>query len=129
MALPTALNDREYRKFEEVGGEPAVRVTGQNFSGTFSPTGLNIAGRMTLVTLNDSTWTALPATPLANRNAISIQNQDTVEIKYNYDNTEPGYVGAKIAPDGERFLEIKDTIIVYAKTQTGTATILVEELS
>jgi len=98
-------------------------------SGTFSPSGLNIAGKMTLVALNDTSWTALPATPLANRNAISVQNQSAIEIKYNYDNTTVGYVGTKIAPDGERFLEIKDTILIYAKAASGTPTILVEELS
>jgi hypothetical protein len=105
-----------------LGGTMAV-------SGTFSPTGLNIAGRMLLVTLDSTNWTPLPATPLADRNAISIQNQSLIEIKYNYDNTQVGYVGAKIAPDGERFLEIKDTIIVYAKAASGTPTILIEELS
>lgn len=98
-------------------------------SGTFTPTGLTVGGLMTIVTLDSTSWTALPATPLANRNAISIQNQSSIEIKYNYDNTTVGYVGAKIAADGERFLEITDSIIVYAKAASGTPSILVEELS
>jgi hypothetical protein len=98
-------------------------------SGTFSPSGLKNGGRMTLVTLNTATWTALPALPLSDRNGLSVQNQSGVDIKLNYDNTEPGYVGSRLAPDGERFYDIKDTIIVYGKASAGTPTILIEEIS
>ena len=129
MALPTVLNDREFRKFEEVGGEPAVRVTGQNFSGSFSGSGLKNAGRVTEVTLNDLTWTALPATPLTDRNALAIQNFSGQLVKVNYDNSVSGFVGAHI-PDGqERFYDITEDIIQYAKCASGSATVVVEELS
>lgn len=91
--------------------------------------GLNIAGKMTEVTLNTATWTALPSTPLINRNAIRIQNQSGVEIKTNYDPLTVGYVGIKIAADGSDAYDITDNIIIYAKASAGTPKILVEELS
>jgi len=98
-------------------------------SGTFTPSGLNIAGRITQVTLNAVTWTALPATPLADRNALSIQNQSVIELKLHYDPTTVGYVGVTVPVNGERFYEITDNIIMYAKSASGTPTILIEELS
>ncbi len=103
---------------------PEVPVTG-----TFTPSGLNVAGLLTEVAIDAVAWTALPATPLANRNAISIQNQSGVEIKMQYAPATVGYVGVKIAVDGERFYDITDNIIVYAKAASGTPTILVEEIS
>lgn len=98
-------------------------------TGEFTPTGLRNGGRLTEVTLNALTWTALPPTALTDRNGISIQNQSNIEIKLHYDNTTVGYVGVKVAADSERFYEIKDTIVIYGKASSGTPTILIEELS
>ena len=100
-----------------------------NVTGTFTMQGLNIAGRMLEVTLNAVTWTALPAVPLTQRNAIRIQNQSGIEIKTNYDNTQVGYVGGIIAPGGSDAYDIKENILIYAKSASGTPTVLVEELS
>lgn len=98
-------------------------------SGTFTPSGLNIAGKITQVTLNSVNWTALPATPLVSRNALSIQNQSVIELKLHYDSATVGYVGVTVPVNGERFYEITDNIIMYAKSASGTPTILIEELS
>lgn len=105
------------------------RFPNVNVTGNITLQGLNIRGLMTEVTINDSTWTALPALPLVNRNAIRIQNQSGVEIKTNYDNTVVGYVGIKIAADGSDAYDIRDNIIIYAKSSGGNAIVLVEELS
>lgn len=105
------------------------RYPNTNVTGTFTVQGLNIAGKDTAVTLNAATWTALPATPLTNRNAIRIQNQSGIEIKTNFDNTTVGYVGIIIAPNGSDAYDIKDNIIIYAKSASGTPTIMVEEVS
>jgi hypothetical protein len=130
MSLPQSLNDREYQKFVDFAvGETAVRVTGSNFSGTFSQSGLSIAGKITVVTLNDTTWVALPPTPLTDRNGLSIQNQSGKEIKLQYDNTTVGYVGPIVNPSSERFYDIKDTILIYGKCSSGTCDIIIEELS
>mgnify|MGYP006374604905 CR=1 FL=1 len=94
-----------------------------------SPQGLNVGGKVTVVSINSTTWTALPASPLANRNALTIQNASVSEIKLNYDNTTVGYVGIKVIVGSERYYDIKDTIIIYAKSQAGTVDIVVEELA
>ena len=98
-------------------------------TGTFTPTGLTTGGLGTLVTLNSSTWTALPATALTDRNAISIQNQSGIEIKINYGSGIVGYVGAIIQAGGERAYDVTDSIILYGKSASGTPTIYIEELA
>lgn len=129
MSLPQSLQDREYEKFEDVSGQPAVRVTGTNFSGSFSISGLKIGGRVTEVTLNPTTWTPLPATPLANRNAINIQNVAGEEIKLNYTSGQAGYVGIVVGSGSERSYDIQDDIVLFAKSISSVVTINVEEIA
>ena len=100
-----------------------------NIRGTFTPTGLQNGGLVTSVVLNTTTWTPLPLTPLANRNAINIQNYSGDDIVIQYDNTVLGLVGVEVKDQSERNYDIKDTIILYAKAKTGGATIVVEEIS
>lgn len=95
----------------------------------FSPSGLRRAGRVSEVVLNAVTWTALPAVAFTDRNGLSIQNQSAIEIKLAYDPMTAGYIGPKVAPDSERFYDIKDTIVIYGKSASGTPTILLEEIS
>ncbi len=125
MSLDPNINTLEKAKFlEKPDGSVAVRT-----DGTSQVTGLRTAGKVTEVVINDTTWTALPATPLANRNAVSIQNFSGQLIKLNYDNTVSGFVGAYIPDQVDRFYDIQPTITQYAKCASGTATIVVEELS
>lgn len=100
-----------------------------NTRGAVSTTGLSTSQVVTEVTLNSSTWTALPATALANRNAIAIQNPSGQEIKINSDSGESGYVGMVIAAGGERQYDITDDIVLYGKSKAGSPTVNVEELS
>lgn len=93
------------------------------------PNGLRVAGRVSIVNLNANTWTALPVVALPQRNAISIQNLSGQPIKINYSPSISGFVGITIADSSERNYNITDTIILYAKCQSGTAQIVVEELS
>lgn len=94
-----------------------------------SPSGLSIAGEITIVTLSSGSWTALPVTPLTNRNAIGVQNQSGTEIKLNFDSGEAGYIGWTIKNNGEIFLDITDSVIIYAKAAAGTPSITVMEIS
>lgn len=98
-------------------------------SGTFAPSGLRVGGLVTEVTLNSTTWTALPATALTNRNAISLQNNSGVEVKLNYSNAVVGYVGMVLSNGSERFYDITDDIVIYGKSSSGTPTINVEEIA
>ncbi len=107
-------------------GERVVRTTAK---GEFTPSGLKTAGLITIVEVNNSTWTALPASALTARNAIAIQNRSGESIKINYDNSVVGYVGIEISDGGERFYDITDAIIIYAKSSASTINIVVEELS
>ena len=93
------------------------------------PSGLQNGGRISYVTLNAATWTALPPVALANRNALSIQNTSGTQIVIEYDNAIVGYNGVVISPGAERFYSITDQILIYAKAQAGTPTITIEELS
>lgn len=130
MSLPSQLTDREFQKFVDVSpGETAVRVSGENFSGSFTVSGLKISGKVTEVVINSTTWTALPATPLAARNALAIQNFSGQLIKLNYSNSVVGLVGTIVPDERERFYDISDSIVIYAKCTSGTCTIVVEELA
>lgn len=99
-------------------------------TGTFTPSGLSIAGKLTFVELSDSAWTALPLTPLSNRNGMSIQNQSPSEMQVNFTGTG-GYTenGIKIIAGGERYYDITDSIVIYGRLASGTAKVAVEELS
>lgn len=132
MALPTALQDREFQKFEDAGpGMTRVRTTAV---GTFTPSGLNEGGKISVVTVNDSSWTPLPATALSNRNAISMQNLSGFEMKINYQEAYDlslGYVGMVVPNGNERYYDIKDTIIIYGRLApgSGSGSINIEEIA
>lgn len=112
-------------------GASDVYVAGGSVTGSFTFQGLSIEGRVTLVSLNDSTWTALPATALADRNSISFQNQSDNgnTILINYDNTAPSGSGIRIEDGGWRALAIRPGIVVYGRMKSGTGTCAVEELA
>lgn len=100
-------------------------------SGEFATSGLKTSGIHTKVLVNSTSWTALPSNPLLDRNAIAIQNNDeSINVKVNYDNTVSGFEGMTIRKNGgERQYDIKDTIIIYAKAESGSVHLDVEELS
>ncbi len=98
--------------------------------GTVSQSGLSVGGLHTVVALNAVTWTALPATPLSDRNAISIQNESSILVKVNFNGAAVGFVGMSIFQGGgERQYDIKDDILIYGKCQSGTIDVTVEEIA
>ena len=133
MTLPSALMDREYQKFEEVEGLPAVRVSGTNFSGNFSPTGLKNGGSIRSVELTNTEWRKIIETPdvLAGANAINIQNESTERIKIRYDDPGSGFVGMTIfANGGERQYAIQAGFItLWGKSESTTVTVTVEQIA
>jgi len=134
MALDQNINTLEKEKFLETSNsETAVRVAiaaGEgSVTGEFTPSGLKIAGRILVVQINETTWTALPSTALENRNAISIINRSGVQIKINYSASIVGYIGVPIDNGSERFYDISDSIVVYGKSQSGTVDLIIEELA
>ena len=110
-----------------------ANISGE-ITGSFRPAGLTIKGVIKETAISDSAWSPLPTTAEVDRNALSIQNQSALgsglQIKLRYDDPGAGYVGVEIDPKGERFYQITDTIIIYAKAVSGSGsiTILTEEL-
>lgn len=101
---------------------------GVDVTGEIRPSGLQTGGKITEVTIDNISWTALPTTALSARNAICIQNRSGQEIKINYVNTV-GYVGMVIDNKGERFYDISDSIIIYARSLSSSAVVTVEEIA
>ena len=101
---------------------------------TSQVSGLTIGGLVTVVAINDATWTELPATPLARRNELNIQNDSGVDLKVNYNAfaaLPSGYVGITIANGNELQYPIKDSVLIFAKSAPGSGTvhITVEEIA
>lgn len=89
-------------------------------------------GKITVVALNDSSWTPLPAIALPGRKAMGVQNVSGFEMKLQYVvSPDPGYVGLKVAPGSERYYAYTDGIAVYGRLApgSGTASIIIEELA
>lgn len=134
MALSSGVKDREFQKFCEVNGETAVRTCTTIEGGSIdsTPSGLQNDFKTTTMNVGDVAI-PIPATPLVDRNSLSIVNLDSVETLYIGDsnvtadrvvgNTSGWEVGA-----GETLnFDVKDTIIIYGRCETGK-TILVKVL-
>lgn len=89
--------------------------------------GQSVGGWVTELSINPSTWTALPAH--AGRNGLGIQNRSGQEIKINYDNSVVGYVGIVVPNNGERYYDLSAAVPVYVKSASSSCTINVEELA
>lgn len=127
MPLSPNINDREFDKFDlNNTDETCVRVCGDLDT---TPSGLGVAGLITEVTLDSSTWTALPSTAQSGRNTLGLQNTSGTQIKLNFDNSVVGYTGWIVPDGGEFFIDVTNNIAIYAKSQAGTPTITVMELS
>jgi hypothetical protein len=98
-------------------------------SGSLQTAGLTIGGRATTVSINSTTWTALPPSALENRNAVCIQNYSGKLVKLNYSNLVSGFNGIILPDSAERYYDISDTIFIYAKCDSGTAELIIEEIS
>lgn len=110
------------------GGKHALDVAIKEGSVAAVPGGLSTAGLITEVTLSTASWKALPPTAQVGRNSMAFQNLTADVISVNF--TTPGStVGWKVNPNGEFFIDVTDSITVYAKALTGTPTITVMELS
>jgi hypothetical protein len=109
-----------------------------SFTGEFSISGLRIAGQVTLITLNSTTWTKMERSgstdptgsgPLTDRNAICIQNQSEILCKLNYSDSVAGFKGIDIPAGTERHYDITENIDVYLKAESGTPVIALEEIA
>lgn len=129
MTMSPNINDREMGKFADGDnpGETKVRVVG-DFNATIS--GLSIQGRLTEVTIDNTTWTPLPAVPLSNRNTIRMYNLTGQTIYYNFAASDlPTLTGWPVVTGGIENLQLTDSIIIYAKSASSSVILLVAELA
>ena len=130
-SIDSNVKTLERYSYTDCSGEVAQRVKVCNNVPTF-PSGLFNAGLVTEVTLSTASWTALPTTALTDRNAIAIQNTTGFQIKLNYSSGISGYVGIIVENDSERFYNVTDDIVIFAKLEpaaSGASDVTVEELS
>jgi len=116
-----------------IGNKHALDVAVKEGQVTTTPGGGGVSSGLTtnVSTVNDASWVALPAVALAGRAGFSIQNQSGFEIKLNFSNAG-AYVGVIVAVNGERFYDLNDSGIIYARSVGGSGTvsnIIVEELA
>jgi len=112
--------------YEHDTGGPLLRTSAK---GTLTPSGLTTGGLDTLIALSDSAWTALPSSPLSGRNSIQIQNQSDVDIKTKFVNTGDYSVGCIVSAGGSQFYDITDSILIYGRSSSGSANVLVREIA
>ena len=93
--------------------------------------GLGSSGRVSIVTLNGSGWTALPTTALSGRASILVQNQSGggLTVLINYSNAAPAGEGIQIPDGGFKGMSVKDNVIVYGRMASGAGSVAVEELA
>jgi hypothetical protein len=120
LTLSPNINNREFDKFVDDDGETAVRVKGKT-----STSGQTGSGLFTIVSINASTWTALPL--MADRNCMAVQNRSGQEIKVNFQNTASGFEGMSLDHKDSRIYDHR--LQMYAKCLAGTADINVEEVA
>jgi hypothetical protein len=101
-------------------------------SGSFTPSGLTIEGRITQVTIDDTGWVALPATPLTARNHIRVDNflgANDMLIQY-ADKNGPAITYGKTIPQGSwDGWDITDDIEIYGRAVSGSFPVIVEEIA
>lgn len=92
--------------------------------------GLSVAARITVVSLSETQWTALPALPLSGRSSVCIQNQSgtTEAMLLNYSSSAPAE-GIRIEDGGFRALSLGDGVTLYGRMVVGNGSVAVEELA
>lgn len=126
MALSDGIKDREFQKFCEVGGQTAVRTCTTIEGGSIdsTPSGLQNSFRTTTMLIGDVA-APIPATPLSDRNSLSIANLDSAETLYIGDSnvTANRVVGTtsgwEVGPGETLNFDVKDTIIIYGRAESG----------
>ena len=131
--LPSQITTREYDKFKETvqGTTVKVAVTEGSVTGSFTFSGLSIGGLVTHIALTDAAWTALPATPLASRNTLTIQNvsDNGNIILWNYSASAPATEGFRVTDGGFKSVMVGPTIIIYGRMLAGSGTVACDEVA
>jgi hypothetical protein len=124
--LPENLPTNEMAKFElDENGYVRIRTSA---TGSFTFNGLKLGGKVTITSINSTTWTKIVASPLTSCNQINIQNESGQLVKLNY--IQPvAFEGVYLKDGMERQYSIQGNIVIYARCESGTASIVVEEIA
>jgi len=112
----------------------ALRVTGENFSGSFTPSGLSIDQKNTVMDVTNVA-TAMPLVALTDRNSISIRNLDLVKTLYigkanvTADTINGNTSGWQVGPNETYNVDLTDAIIIYGVVEAGSIKVQVRELA
>jgi hypothetical protein len=112
----------------------AIRVTGQNFSGNFTLSGLSLDQENTVMDIG-TTAVPLPASPLVSRNSLAIRNLSLTETLYigkadvTADTVNGSTSGWQVGPNETYNVDIRDTILVYGVVASGTIKVQIRELA
>lgn len=136
---------KTYRTEPSTRNELEKAITGTDFPGNkrgldvsiaggtaaFTPSGLKTAGRVTMVTVDETQWWPFPATALTARNACVIQNLSGADILVNYSAAAPAADGISVLNGYERQYDITEAITIYVRRKSGSGIVIVacEELS
>lgn len=121
--LPKDRGDREYQKFD-IDPDDGHVIVRTSTKGTFKFSGLSIGTRITTMDVGD-TPVAIPATPYADRNAMSVSNTSQVDTLYigNVDVTADTEIGTtsgwECGPNENFNCDISDAVVLYAVAPTG----------
>jgi hypothetical protein len=92
---------------------------------------LAASGKITIVSLSSSSWTALPSTALNGRKSVSIQNQSDNGniVLINFSSSAPGTDGFRIDDGGTRSFMVGGSLVVYGRMKSGSGSVAVEEIA
>ena len=120
--------------FLNVNPDGSINIEGA-VTGTFTPSGLRTKGQVTTLNIT-STASAIPATPLTKRNALSLTNLSafTLFIGYTTSVTADRSIGTnagwEVGPNEGFSVDITDSIQIYGIAESGnTILVKVMELS
>jgi hypothetical protein len=100
-------------------------------SGQVTIKGVNTAAKITKQTVTTSGWQALPASPLAGRNTVLVQNQSASDsVLLNYDAGAPSDEGIIIGVGAAKEVMISESLTLYGRSVgSGPAIVMIEELA
>jgi len=100
-----------------------------NIDASLPPSDLE-SGRVSIVSVPDSSWVALPTASLSGRVSLAVQNQSGVDLEVKYVNTGSFGTGMLIATGSERGYDLPEGVILYGRVaSSGPKDIRVEELA
>lgn len=109
---------------------PGSSLPGINITGTFETTSPIGSGKTSVVTLNNTGWTPIPAVSIPDRQGLGMQNLSGAPMLVNWSNTAPAGDGIFVANGAERYYSARSSAVIYGRLiGLASGTVTVEELA